>query len=169
MADIFASRSRMRATASVALALALSACSLTPERADVIEPVPLQASTQLDELLSSLHEFISASPEQRSALYFDALAAERTPGNRLRLALLQGWPDHPHSRPADALRLADQVMDDETLDTDVRDVARVLRGTGPAAPEPDLDAQLQPGTLPACSIHWRICGSCASSSVRSFT
>lgn len=127
MADIFGSRSRMRATLSVVLAFALGACSLTPERPAELDPVHENATTQLDALLASLHAFIAASPEQRTAIYFDALAAERTPGNRLRLALLQGWPDHAHSRPADALRLADQVMDDETLDGDVRDLARVLR------------------------------------------
>ena len=128
MADIFASRSRMRSTASlVVAALVLGACSLTPEGPAEVEPVHENAATQLDALLASLHEFIAASPEQRKTIYFDALAAERTPGNRLRLALLQGWPDHANSSPASALRLADQVLEDESVPADVRDLARVLR------------------------------------------
>ena len=133
MADISASRSRMRSTASlVVVALVLGACAVTPERTrETVDPsqgAPVAAP--LDALLASLHEFIAATPARRSEIYSDAVAAlaqSPSAGNRLRLALLQGWPDHAHSQPGDALRLADQVLEDESVPTDVRDLARVLR------------------------------------------
>ena len=130
MADISASRSRMRSTVSLvvlALALVLGACTAPPERPD---PLHASATAPLDALLASLHEFIAATPERRSEIYVDAvsaLAQAPTAGRRLRLALLQGWPDHANSSPANALRLADQVLADESLPADVRDLARVLR------------------------------------------
>lgn len=127
MADIFGSHSPMRAIASLALALALGACTLGIRPAP--DPVP-QPAAPLDALVGSLQEFVAADAAGRSRIYLDAVAAlarEPTAEHRLRLALLQGWPDHEHSRPANALRLADQVLEDESLDDGVRDVAQVLR------------------------------------------
>ncbi len=130
MADIFASRSPMRATASLLLAAALAGCTLMPAR-DAGSPVATpETASSMDELLSVLHMFIAATPEQRSAIYLDtvsALAAEPSAPNRLRLALLQGWPGHANSRPSNALRLTDAVMDDASLDEGMHDLARVLR------------------------------------------
>lgn len=125
MADTSGSYSPMRATASAVLALALSACSLWP----AAEPEPLPPAP-LDTLVDSLQEFVAADAAGRSAIYVDAVAAlaqEPTAERRLHLALLQGWPGHEHSRPDNALRLTDQVLDDTTLDASVRDVAHVLR------------------------------------------
>lgn len=124
MADIFVSRSLMRATVSLLLAAVLAGCTLVPERNDV------EAVSPMDDLLALLHGFIAATPEQRSDIYLDsvsALANEPSAPNHLRLALLKGWPGHPHSRPDDALRLTDTVMADESLDAGMHDLARVLR------------------------------------------
>ncbi len=130
MADIFASRLPMRATASLLLAAALAGCSILPARDAGLPDTATEAASPMDELLSLLHTFIAATPEQRSTIYLDsvsALASAPSAQNRLRLALLQGWPGHPHSRPGDALRLADAVMADDALDDELRDLARVLR------------------------------------------
>lgn len=125
MADTSGSYSPMRAFASVMLALALSGCSLWP----VAEPDP-PPPQPLDALVDSLQEFVAADQAGRSEIYVNAVAAlanEPTAERRLHLALLQGWPGHEHSRPENALRLTDQVLDDATLDKSVRDVAHVLR------------------------------------------
>lgn len=131
MADIFASRSPMRATASLLFAAALAVgCTGMPARDGGPPDAATEASSPMDELLALLHGFIAATPDERSAIYLDAvsaLASEPSAQNRLRLALLQGWPGHAHSRPADALRLADTVMADESLDDGTHDLARVLR------------------------------------------
>lgn len=130
MADIFASRSPMRATVSLLLAAVLAGCTLLPARDVGLSGATAESVSPMDDLLSLLHAFIAATPEQRSAIYLDAvsaLAAEPSTANRLRLALLQGWPGHRHSRPDDALRLADAVMADDSLDEGMHDLARVLR------------------------------------------
>ncbi|MEX0899658.1 MAG: hypothetical protein WD081_03105 [Gammaproteobacteria bacterium] len=120
----------MRATASLLLVAILAGCSLAPSR-DAAPPAPAAESmSPMDNLLSLLQSFIAAAPEQRSAIYLDtvrALADAPSAPNRLRLALLQGWPGHPHSRPDDALRLVDAVVADDSLDGDLHDLARVLR------------------------------------------
>lgn len=113
----------MRWAASVA-ALALAGCAGTPGM-----PIEPPAPEPEVALVSVLHEFVSADAPTRAEMYVDAvgaLAVDPSPRNRLRLALMQGWPGHPHSRPADALRLLERLLEDDTLEADDRDLALVL-------------------------------------------
>lgn len=130
MADISGSRSPMRWIASAAAAAVLAGCAAWPGGAPGVAEPPPRTPVVVEELLELLDRFIVADSESRSDIYLDsvgALAVEPTAENRLRLALLQGWPGHAQSRPRDALRLADAVLDDDSLDDDVRELARVLR------------------------------------------
>lgn len=127
-ADISVSRFRRHCAAS-ALCAALCACVAQPP-APPLDAEPTGSVAGNDAVLALLQRFVSAGPDAQAALYAeatDAAAADPTPVNQLRVALLQGWPGHRHSHPTDSAALLEALVDDPTLDDASRDLATVVQ------------------------------------------
>lgn len=119
-ADIFASRSPMRWAASALVAVLAGCAWLQPDDAT---PEPVH------ELLAELHRFVAADAAARAEAYAAAvatLAVEPGPRAQLRVAMLQAWPGHAHSRPDQATHLLESVVADPDAADEDRDLAQVM-------------------------------------------
>lgn len=116
-----------------ALVLALAGCAALPltwppGQPDGAEPATAPAPSAAA-YLGMLQAFANADAAARAQRYSEAVAAlalDRTADNRLRLALLQGWPGHADSRPGRALERLEQMTDDDALPDDARTLVHVM-------------------------------------------
>lgn len=124
-ADISVSRFRTHWALSL-LCLVLGGCTLLshePRIGGAMQP-PAEA------MLATLEEFVAADADTRSAMFSEASSAAAlapTAENRLRVALLQGWPGHRYSDPDEAAARLDALVSAGELDADARGLANVLQ------------------------------------------
>lgn len=120
--------------AVVALAtLLLTGCALFQPRGHdspaARKIVAIRAPAGADPYLALLYDFSQANTDGRRVIYHQVatdVALDPSRKNKLRLALLEGWPDHATSNRKHAVDILQNLLDDPAaLDMGARDLARV--------------------------------------------
>lgn len=124
-ADISVSPFQTRWAVSL-LCIVLGGCAMLPR--EWRDEVATQTSAEV--MLATLQSFVTADADTKAAMFSEATSAAAlapTAENRLRVALLQGWPGHHYSAPGEATALLDALLESGELDDDGRGLANVLR------------------------------------------
>lgn len=91
--------------------------------------VAIRAPAGADPYLALLYDFSQANADGRRVIYHQVatdVALNPSRKNKLRLALLEGWPDHATSNRKHAIDILKNLLDDPAaLDMGARDLARV--------------------------------------------
>ncbi|MCA1799022.1 MAG: hypothetical protein LC632_06055 [Xanthomonadaceae bacterium] len=104
------------------LCILLGGCALLPTG-------KVATQTSSEAMLATLQTFVAADADTKAAIFSEATSAAAltpTAENRLRVALLQGWPGHRYSAPREASNRLDALIESGELDADGQGLASVL-------------------------------------------
>lgn len=124
----------MRLAVLLLLCLLLPGCALLrpggpDDKTTPRQLIAIRAPAGADPYLALLYDFSQAKADGRRVIFHQIatdVALDPSRENKLRLALLEGWPDHATSNRQHAIDILKNLLNDPAaLDMGARDLARV--------------------------------------------